>query len=63
MSSGDGGVGAGGVVNLLLALESDLEAGERLTRLLRAELDIESIGPVPAGTVPEGADVYRRSAE
>ncbi|MFF4503574.1 hypothetical protein [Streptomyces sp. NPDC001401] len=38
--------------------ELDPEPAERLTHQLRAEiaeLDIESVGPAPAATVPDGA--------
>jgi hypothetical protein len=62
MSGHDGDTGAGGLISLLLVLEPDPESGpedrERLTRQLRAELaqlDIESIDPVAAGTAPDGA--------
>jgi len=58
MSSSDGDAGAGGIVNLLLVLEPDPEACERLTRQLRAELaglDVESVGLAAGGTVPDGA--------
>lgn len=62
MSSSHGDADAGDVVSVLLVLtpdpELDLAAGERLTRQLRAELaelDIESVGLVGGGTVPDGA--------
>jgi hypothetical protein len=52
-----------GVVDVLLVLaldpELDPEAGERLLRHLRAELaelDVESVRPGPAATVPDGAE-------
>jgi hypothetical protein len=52
----------GDAMNVMLAMtlhpELDAEAGERLTRQLRAEidaLDIEWVRPAPAGGAPEGA--------
>ncbi|MFD8222494.1 hypothetical protein ACFV2U_55015 [Streptomyces sp. NPDC059697] len=49
-------------MQLLLSIafdpELDPEPAERLTRQLRAEiaaLDIESVGPAPAGAAPDGA--------
>ena len=53
---------ADGAMKVLLVLspdpELDSEAGERLTRQLRAEiaeLDVESIRPGPGGPTPDGA--------
>jgi Effector Associated Constant Component 1 len=57
-----GWLGAGDVVNVMIAValdpELDPEAGERVARQLRAEiaeLDIDSVRAVPGGMVPEGA--------
>jgi len=62
MSSGNADIDAGDVVSVLLVLkpdpELDSEAGERLTRQLRAELaelDIESVGFASSGAAPDGA--------
>jgi hypothetical protein len=61
MSVGERGVTAGATSLLLVVApdpELDAEAGERLTRQLRAEiaeLDVESVGLAAGGSVPEGA--------
>jgi hypothetical protein len=62
MLSGEDDVAAGGVLRVLLVVkpdpESDRETGERLTRQLRAELaelDVDSVAPVPGGPAPDGA--------
>jgi hypothetical protein len=61
MSVGEPGVTAGAISLLLVVApdpELDAEAAERLTRQLRAEiaeLDVESAGLAPGGSVPDGA--------
>lgn len=62
MSSGNADASASDVVRVLLVLtpdpELDPEAGERLTRQLRAELaelDIESVDLAAGGIAPDGA--------
>lgn len=62
MSSGNADVNTSDVVSVLLVLEPDpeldSEAGERLTRQLRAELaelDIESVGFASSEAAPDGA--------
>ncbi len=62
MSSGNADTSAGDLVRVLLILtpdpELDAEAGDRLTRQLRAELaelDIESVALAAEEPVPEGA--------
>ncbi|WP_462202649.1 effector-associated constant component EACC1 [Frankia sp. CcWB3] len=63
MSVGERGVTAGAVSVLVVVApdpELDVEAGDRLTRRLRAEigeLDVESVGLAAGGSVPEGAEV------